>query len=545
MIEIDDEVIYPTFTPKCKYEPLVHQLEALKFMREREKDITINGGFLCLNTGLGKTFTTLYHLTNQGGQTLILCPKSLISTWADEIKKFYGNTLSYFVFRKDNKRVATITKEQLSRYNVVITNYEYVRHLCSQRKVYERVAMRDFNGNIFGCNVPANPPLREITGEGLLYSINWDRIVCDESHNFSNYKTSLWQSVMSLPGNSRWCLSGTIIRNYSEDLYSQYKFIGYYEPEFNIKGFSDLNLSKYIHYSNYVKAGIKLPESTRIDVPCNIDGEQEEIYNVFLKKTTKAFRDFTNKSASFASVFTLFLRLRQMLVAPHAIVPSKNNLTTKKKLDEYDTAMELVHSLPEDLQEWITDRNSSAGLHSSKINKAVEIVKSIRKGEKTIIFTIFRSTMELMKERLVAEGKKVLTVDGTVTGNSRDNNLNSFKNEDFDVLLISYKIGSEGLNLTEATNVILLDVWWSNATTEQAIARIHRMGQTKPVKIYSLYVPNTENIKSIESAMLEICQRKQKIANEYMTTGKCDNGTKMDAKTLGEILKVAYNKDRD
>jgi hypothetical protein len=109
------------------------------------------------------------------------------------------------------------------------------------------------------------------------------------------------------------------------------------------------------------------------------------------------------------------------------------------------------------------------------------------------------------------------------------------------VLLISYKIGSEGLNLTEATNVILLDVWWSHSTSEQAIARVLRMGQVKTVNIYSLYVPNDKEFKSIDAAILEICQKKKTIAIEYRTTGKCDNGSKLTAKTLGEILKVAYS----
>jgi hypothetical protein len=96
--------------------------------------------------------------------------------------------------------------------------------------------------------------------------------------------------------------------------------------------------------------------------------KEEEIYNIFLNKTNKAFRDFTNKSASFASVFTLFLRLRQMCVSPHSVIK------TKDKIDN-----EMVESLPEELQGWITDRNSTAGLYSSKINKAVDIVKEIRR----------------------------------------------------------------------------------------------------------------------------------------------------------------------
>ena len=298
-------------------------------------------------------------------------------------------------------------------------------------------------------------------------------------------------------------------------------------------------MSKYICYSNYKKAGIKLPESTHIRVECPLEGDQEEIYNIFLNKTTKAFKNFSNKAETFASVFTLFLRLRQICIAPYTITPQSTNKKINEK--DYESTLEMIYSLPEEIQTWINDKNSSAGLKSSKIEKATGIIKSIPKGEKTVVFTMFKRVIDLMKERLTKEGKKVITIDGSVTGNSRDASLNSFKNDDYDVLLISYKIGAESLNLCEATNIILLEPWWSPSIIEQSKARIHRIGQDKSVKIYELYVPNDDNLKSIETAIVEICDKKRNIANEYLTTGKCENGSKLDAKTLGEILKVAYS----
>jgi SNF2 family DNA or RNA helicase len=236
---IEEENIYPVFTPKCKYEPMPHQKTALNFMREREKDYDLRGGIIALEVGLGKTFTSLYHcmmVGNYKSPTLIVCPKTALYTWVNEIKKFYGNTVSYFVFRKDEKRVSTITKEELTRYNIVLTNYEYVRNMAKDRNVFNKVCLRDLQGRVFGANTPDRPVLRDDKGEALLFSMEWNRIIADESHNFCNYKTSLWRSMISLCAKSRFCLSGTPIKNSSQDLYAQYKFLGYYEPEFNNLG---------------------------------------------------------------------------------------------------------------------------------------------------------------------------------------------------------------------------------------------------------------------------------------------------------------------
>jgi len=517
---IEEETIYPTFTPKCKFEPMPHQKEALTFMNEREKDCNLRGGIIGLQMGLGKTFISLYHcmMRKNPKKTLIICPKTALYTWVNEIKKFYGNTVSYFVFRKDNN--AEITKEELAKYNIVLTNYEYVRSLAKDRNVFNKICLRDLRGRVFGANSPDNPVLRDDKGEGLLYSMEWKHIIADESHNFSNHKTSLWESLISLCGKSKFCLSGTPIKNSSKDLYSQYKFLGYYEPEYNIKQFNKLDLSKYIHYSDYKKAGIVLPKANHIRVACPLEDEQADIYNSFLKRANNEYMRFSGGGASFAAIFTMFLRLRQICIAPYTIVSDE---------------------MKEEKNSWINDKEGTAGLKASKIEKISDIVKSVPKGEKIVIFTMFKRVIDLLNEKFLREkiDKKIVSIDGSVTGKKRDDCITKFKEEDYDVMIVSYKIGAESLNLTEARHVILTETWWNHSVIEQAKGRIYRIGQTKSVNIYELYVPNDDNIKSIEVAMTEICDKKKNIADQYMKTGKCDNASSLNAKTMGEILRVA------
>ncbi|KAJ6499180.1 SNF2 family N-terminal domain-containing protein [Mycena sanguinolenta] len=77
------------------------------------------------------------------------------------------------------------------------------------------------------------------------------------------------------------------------------------------------------------------------------------------------------------------------------------------------------------------------------------------------------------------------------------------------VMLISLKAGALGLNLTVANNVYLMDPWWQDGIEAQAIDRVNRIGQTKPVHVYQMIAE-----KTVESKVLEIQDRKKKLIQE-------------------------------
>lgn len=69
--------------------------------------------------------------------------------------------------------------------------------------------------------------------------------------------------------------------------------------------------------------------------------------------------------------------------------------------------------------------------------------------------------------------------------------LESIRSGPATVILISFKAGSTGLNLTCCNHVVLMDMWWNPALEDQAFDRAHRLGQTRDVRIYKLRVENT------------------------------------------------------
>ena len=56
------------------------------------------------------------------------------------------------------------------------------------------------------------------------------------------------------------------------------------------------------------------------------------------------------------------------------------------------------------------------------------------------------------------------------------------------VMLVSLKAGGVGLNLVRANHVVMTDIWWNPAVEEQALDRVHRIGQTREVTIHRLVV---------------------------------------------------------
>ncbi|GLB37536.1 putative HIRAN [Lyophyllum shimeji] len=90
-----------------------------------------------------------------------------------------------------------------------------------------------------------------------------------------------------------------------------------------------------------------------------------------------------------------------------------------------------------------------------------------------------------------------------------DADTSPFSAENPRVMLLSLKAGAVGLNLTVANNVYLMDPWWQEGIESQAIDRVNRIGQKKPVHVYQLIAENT-----VESKVIEIQERKKQLIQQ-------------------------------
>lgn len=215
---------------------------------------------------------------------------------------------------------------------------------------------------------------------------------------------------------------------------------------------------------------------------------------------------------------TLKLRLLAPPPASSAVsAPSKasERLSEESKLDSQASAPRGQQKKGSQLAADVR-RQQPLDTSSTKIDALLERLTALRERtegvEKSIVFSQWTSMLDLLEGPLKQAGFSFVRLDGTMSQSQREVSIQKFKKEsDCLVFLISMKAGGLGLNLTEANHVYILDPWWSPSIEAQAIDRVHRIGQTRPVTVTRFVIKN-----SIEERILELQDRKQLLAKSVL-----------------------------
>ncbi|KAM0746618.1 hypothetical protein T439DRAFT_293915 [Meredithblackwellia eburnea MCA 4105] len=296
--------------------------------------------------------------------------------------------------------------------------------------------------------------------------------------------------------------------------------------------------------------------------------EEEELYQSLFKDVKRRFNTYADEGTvlnNYSNIFTLITRMRQMADHPSLVTHSKTAmsiqhapgdkpsdiLTCRLCLDEAEDAvatscrhifcrecirqyMETAvvqrpecpvchNSMSIDLDQEAIEQDTtgrqgilsrldpSKDRTSTKIEALCEELSKLRTEDhtlKSLVFSQFTSMLDLVARRLQLKGFKLVRLQGSMTPAARDNTIKYFMNNaDVTVFLISLKAGGVALNLTEASRVWILDPWWNPAVELQAMDRIHRLGQHRPVVVTRFIIEN-----SIESRILELQKKKENLA---------------------------------
>lgn len=174
---------------------------------------------------------------------------------------------------------------------------------------------------------------------------------------------------------------------------------------------------------------------------------------------------------------------------------------------------------------------------SSKIEAMIQILKASNAEDntKTVVFSQWTSFLDMVQTQLLKHGLNFTRLDGTMPASRRDLAIKSLNTDpSCKILLASLAVCSVGLNLVAANNVILADSWWAPAIEDQAVDRVHRLGQTRDCKVLRLVVANT-----IEQEVLAIQAEKRKLAATAF--GEKEGGKKRGAQqgqTLQQIQRL-------
>lgn len=155
-----------------------------------------------------------------------------------------------------------------------------------------------------------------------------------------------------------------------------------------------------------------------------------------------------------------------------------------------------------------------ADLSSAKVDLLVERLRElISGGHRALVFSQFTRFLGKIRNRLAAEGLTCCYLDGHTLG--RRQVVAAFEAGAAPVFLISLKAGGTGLNLTQADHCFLLDPWWNPAIEAQAIARIHRIGQSREVNVCRLIARDT-----VEEKMRLLQGRKGQLFDSVLDGGR-------------------------
>ncbi|KZT08557.1 uncharacterized protein LAESUDRAFT_648872 [Laetiporus sulphureus 93-53] len=151
---------------------------------------------------------------------------------------------------------------------------------------------------------------------------------------------------------------------------------------------------------------------------------------------------------------------------------------------------------------------------STKLDALMQNLRRLRDQNpcfRAVVFSQFTTFLDLIQTMLERERLVWFRFDGSMDVKKRNEAVTGFRvpKRQPQVLIVSLKAGGVGLNLTNANHVFMMDCWWNAATENQAIDRVHRIGQDKPVYVKQFIISDT-----IEGRILQIQKRKTAIIKE-------------------------------
>ena len=440
----------------------------------------VRGGFIADEMGLGKTIMMIGLMySNFVPRTLIILPPILIDQWFVQIYKTTGHKA--LIYHGDDKK--TITPEQLNDARIVISTYGAIT--LTKKQIDNEVLT-------------------------ALHKVTWNRIVFDEAHHLRNSKTSCYVGARLLSARIRWLVSGTPIQNNKQDFYSLCGLIrlpaSFYTETTNLR----LLAKSFILKRTKAQVGIVISDIHLDKSVVDWASEKEMALSEELHSALSFSRVNPEKGlnklivSSFRNkgVLSLLLRAKQSCIYPKLMAKQLDKMVKMGFLSDYSSYKEAFD-------------------HSSKLDAAINSILE-RKGNGCgkLIFCHFREEIDEIAQRLRRGGmEKVATFDGRTSGSNRFQILNE-KNE---ALILQIQTGCEGLNLQENySEIYFISPHWNPAVEDQAIARCHRIGQTKPVYVQrfemcSFAVQEEEvTTKTIDKYVNDVQEGKRIIANEII-----------------------------
>lgn len=311
-------------------------------------------------------------------------------------------------------------------------------------------------------------------------------IICDEVHAMKNSNSQQGKHFLKLKAKYQIGMTGTLLLNNPVDAYVPLKWLGvdhsskstfdYYYCRYGgafhneFLGYRNLDTLKHqlsICSLRRTKDLLDLPPKTVIHEFVDMNDIQRKFYD----DVKQGIIDEVDKvHISTASLLAMVARLRQATACPSILTTSN--------------------------------------VESSKIERACDLTDQIiAGGDKVVIFSTFKETLNVISEKLSQYNPMICT--GDIKEDIISQNIDTFQNDnDCKVMLATWQKMGTGITLTAATFAIFVDCAWTSGQNLQAEDRIYRIGSKNPVFIYYLWANDT-----IDMRVKELVDQKEAVSD--------------------------------
>lgn len=423
------------------------------------------GGILADDMGLGKTLQILAHLLHlkDAGQldqpALVVVPPSLTGTWMKAVEQFTP-TLRVLLLHGAGRAAR---RNKLADTDIALTTYATLAK-----------DVADYDGQTFALGV------------------------FDESQTLKNPSALASKAARRLALQRVIELSGTPQENRTMELWSQMDlaipgllgerqvFQRHVATPIEKRGDAmrtqalARRIAPFLLRRKKEQVAADLPPKTTITRVIPLAKEQRALYEamrVAVQAEVQAAIRERGLANSGIVVLAALLKLRQVCCHPRL-----TDLPTAKTIDA-----------------------------SAKLDALLDLLQTaVAEGRRVLVFSFFRSMIDLIEDALTKLDLPFLTLTGETT--NRTAVVDAFQRGEAPLFLLTLKAGGVGLNLTAADMVVHFDPWWNPAAENQATDRAHRIGQTKPVMVYRLIAEDT-----VEERILALGQRKANLAEAILS----------------------------
>jgi len=294
--------------------------------------------------------------------------------------------------------------------------------------------------------------VRTDLGDGEHANRDWDVVIIDEAQRIKNPEADISRAVKRLPRRNGWALSGTPLENRLDDLISVLDFVapGRFRPGTFARGLRRL-LGEVQLRRRRVDVLHDLPPKLSVEVLLELQPRQRTAYE---RAEQEGIIRLTALGTDLRinHVLELILRLKQ-----------------------------ICNFCPE------------TGASAKLLDLRERLKQVVANGERALVFSQFAAEPFGVK-RLARELEEYhpLVLSGDLTPDNRAEVIREFEQmPERKLLLLSLRVGGVGLNLSGASYVFHFDRWWNPAVEIQAEDRTHRIGQVRPVHVYSYICANT------------------------------------------------------